>query len=99
MVPRHAFEHWGAVRITLKTDAGNLDSQAAIRKLGASYVGTLRRHRIRPDGSRRDSVYLSVLDSEPAPIRNGLLRRLGREPVPLSWGGSNESAMALARLR
>ena len=73
---RHAFETWGAIRVSLKTDARNVRSQAAIRKLGARYEGTLRQHRIRPDGTYRDTVYFSVLDSEWPEVRAGLERRL-----------------------
>jgi RimJ/RimL family protein N-acetyltransferase len=72
----HAFETWGAVRVALKTDAKNLHSQAAIRKLGAKYEGTLRNHRIRRDGSLRDSVVFSIIDSEWPGVKAALLRRL-----------------------
>jgi RimJ/RimL family protein N-acetyltransferase len=61
---RHAFEDWGAIRVFFKTDARNLRSQAAIKKLGAQYEGTLRSQRLLPDGFRRDSVYFSILDHE-----------------------------------
>ncbi len=78
---RHAFEHWGAIRVSLKTDARNTHSQAAIRKLGAAYEGTLRQHRIRPDGTYRDTVYFSILDSEWPTVRSGLEQRLtGQQP-------------------
>ena len=74
----HAFEVLGAGRVTLKTDGRNARSQAAIRKLGARYDGTLRHHRLRPDGSIRDSAYFSVLATEWPEVRAGLLARLGR---------------------
>jgi RimJ/RimL family protein N-acetyltransferase/predicted nucleic acid-binding protein len=61
---KHAFEGWHAIRMFFKTDARNLHSQAAIKKLGAQYEGTLRSDRILLDGFRRDSVYFSILDFE-----------------------------------
>lgn len=73
---RHAFEVWGALRIALRTDGRNLHSQAAIRKLGARYEGTLRSHRIRPDGSVRDTVTFAIVREEWPAVREGLLRRL-----------------------
>ena len=73
----HAFERWRAVRVALKTDARNLHSQAAIRKLGAKYEGTLRNHRIRRDGSLRDTVMFSIIDSEWPAVKAALVRRLG----------------------
>jgi len=73
---QHAFETWGAVRVVLKTDSLNLHSQAAIKKLGAKYEGTLRNHRIRLDGSLRDSVVFSVIASEWPAVKAALAARL-----------------------
>jgi len=75
---RHAFEDWHAIRVSLITDVRNLHSQAAIRKLGASYEGTLRQHRIRRDGSYRDTVVFSIVDGEWPAVEAGLLARLAR---------------------
>ncbi|MFI0940516.1 GNAT family N-acetyltransferase [Streptomyces sp. NPDC021020] len=60
----HAFEELGMGRVQLKTDHLNLRSQAAIARLGAQREGVLRRHRRRPDGTWRDTVYFSVLADE-----------------------------------
>jgi RimJ/RimL family protein N-acetyltransferase len=73
---QHAFEDWGAIRVFFKTDARNLRSQAAIKKLGAQYEGTLRSQRLLPDGFRRDSVYFSILDHEWPAAKAGLEERL-----------------------
>jgi RimJ/RimL family protein N-acetyltransferase len=73
---RHAFEDWKAIRVCLKTDVRNVHSQAAIRKLGAVYEGTLRNARIRLDGSLRDTVVFSVIDREWPDVKARLLRRL-----------------------
>src|SRR5438132_2989387 len=78
---QHALETWGAVRVVLKTDSLNLHSQAAIKKLGAKYEGTLRNHRIRLDGSLRDSVVFSVIASEWPAVKAALSARLRQTAV------------------
>lgn len=60
----HAFDTVGYNRVLLKTDHLNLRSQAAIRRIGGVYEGTLRRHRRRPDGTWRDSAHFSILAEE-----------------------------------
>lgn len=77
----HAFEELGAQRVFLKTDGLNARSQAAIRKLGCAYDGTLRHHRLRADGSVRDSAYFSMLADEWPSARARLEARLGP-----AWG-------------
>src|SRR4051812_7638285 len=74
----HAFETLGAQRVLFKTDALNARSRAAIAKLGATYDGTLRHHRLRNDGTVRDSAYFSILLSEWPAVRAGLVARLSR---------------------
>lgn len=60
----HAFEELGMGRVQLKTDHLNVRSQEAIARLGARHEGVLRRHRRRPDGTWRDTVYFSLLAEE-----------------------------------
>ncbi len=60
----HAFETLGAQRVSWETDIRNLRSQRAIERLGALREGVLRAHRIRPDGSSRDTVTYSMLAPE-----------------------------------
>ena len=72
----YAFDDLGAGRVTLRTDGLNVRSQAAIRKLGCAYDGTLRHHRRRPDGSVRDSAFFSMLAGEWPTARDRLLSRL-----------------------
>ena len=60
----HAFDVHGANRVTLKTDARNVRSQRAIERIGGVREGVLRRHRLRWDGSVRDSVYYGIVDAE-----------------------------------
>ena len=58
------FEDLNFLRVTFKTDGENKRSQAAISRIGAKYEGTLRSHRMRADGTSRDSMYYSILSSE-----------------------------------
>lgn len=60
----HAFEAMNCVRVTLKCNALNERSKRAIRKLGAVEEGTLRSHRIQPNGVIRDTTYFSVIEPE-----------------------------------
>jgi N-acetyltransferase len=76
LLMRHAFDDWGAIRVALKTDIRNVHSQAAIKKLGAKYEGMLRNQRIRPDGSYRDTVIFSVIESEWPAVKARLEARL-----------------------
>lgn len=77
---RHAFESLGCRRVEFKTDSENRASRAALARIGAREEGTLRAHMVRPDGSRRDSVYFSVIEPEWPGVRahlEGLLARAG----------------------
>lgn len=75
---RHAFETLGCVRVQLKTDLRNLQSQAAIARLGAVREGVLRKQMILPDGHQRDTVMFSITDDEWPAVRAGLEERLAR---------------------
>ncbi|MBH0330331.1 GNAT family acetyltransferase [Brevibacillus brevis] len=61
---RHCFEQLGCIRVQLKTDSRNLNSQRAIARIGGIREGILRNHMVMPDGYIRDSVYFSILDRE-----------------------------------
>ncbi|MER7048275.1 GNAT family N-acetyltransferase [Streptomyces jumonjinensis] len=71
----HAFEELGMGRVQLKTDHLNVRSQNAIARLGATREGVLRRHRLRHDGTWRDSVYYSILADEWPAVKERLLVR------------------------
>jgi N-acetyltransferase len=78
LMMRHAFETWGCRRVELKTNFHNARSRAAIARLGAIEEGTLRSHMVQPDGSRRDTVYFSIVDTEWPAVRARLEARLAR---------------------
>jgi RimJ/RimL family protein N-acetyltransferase len=59
-----AFEGLGAERVVWHTDVRNTRSQTAIERLGATREGVLRHHRIRRDGSWRDTVQYSMLSAD-----------------------------------
>ena len=61
---QYAFEVLGCERVTFKTDALNVQSQKAILRLGATYEGTKRHNKLRPDGTWRDTMYFSILGDE-----------------------------------
>jgi RimJ/RimL family protein N-acetyltransferase len=73
---KHAFETLGAVRVQIKTDARNLQSQRAIEKLGAVKEGVLRNYQTRADGYVRDTVMYSVIDKEWPGVKERLEARL-----------------------
>jgi len=75
----HAFQTLGAVRVVWHTDIHNERSQRAIERLGATREGLLRQHRIRPDGSWRDTVQYSMTDGDWPQARQRLTERLGRD--------------------
>jgi len=75
----HAFETLGATRVVWHTDIYNTRSQAAIERLGATKEGVLRKHRIRLDGSWRDTVQYAMTDDDWPVARKALSeRRNGR---------------------
>lgn len=61
---RHAFGALGVRRVTLKTDARNARSRAAIERLGAHLDGLLRAHLPASDGGARTSAVFSILEAE-----------------------------------
>jgi RimJ/RimL family protein N-acetyltransferase len=73
----HAFETLGAVRVAWHTDIRNERSQAAIERLGAQQEGVLRKHRLRRDGSWRDTVQYAMTDDDWPAAAARLRERLG----------------------
>lgn len=71
-----AFERLGAARVVWHTDIFNERSQAAIARLGATREGVLRKHRIRFDGSWRDTVQYAMTDDDWPDVRERLTARL-----------------------
>jgi RimJ/RimL family protein N-acetyltransferase len=74
----HAFESCDAIAVEFRTHWHNLQSRAAIARLGARQDGVLRNHRLGPDGTLRDTVVFSILPHEWPAVRLGLTERLAR---------------------
>jgi RimJ/RimL family protein N-acetyltransferase len=71
-----AFEELCVHRVTLRCDARNVRSAAAIVKLGATLDGVLRGYRRGHDGSRVDTCVYSILEHEWPASRSALVQRL-----------------------
>jgi len=74
----YCFDMLKTVRVQLKTRDANARSAAAIRGIGATFEGTLRKDRIGPDGTVRDSLVFSVVDDEWPAVRAGLEARVAQ---------------------
>ena len=59
-----AFEKLGIERVEFRADSKNERSIAALKSIGCKVEGVLRSNGIRPDGTRRDSIVLSILKEE-----------------------------------
>jgi RimJ/RimL family protein N-acetyltransferase len=73
---QRAFDQLGAERVVWHTDIRNERSQQAIARLGAAKEGLLRHHKLRRDGSWRDTVQFSMLAEEWPAVKRSLLSRL-----------------------
>ena len=73
----HAFETLDCRVVCWETDVLNTRSQAAIERLGANKDGVLRCHKIRKDGTVRDTVAYSMLREEWAAAKAVLTQKLG----------------------
>lgn len=75
---QHAFENRGAIAVEFRTHWHNKNSQAAITKLGAKQDGILRNHTVEDDGTLRDTVVYSIINSEWPSVKKSLNFRLKR---------------------
>ena len=76
---RQAFDVLGCVRVVWHTDIYNERSQAAIARLGATREGVLRKHRLRRDGTWRDTVQYAMTDDDWPAVRDRLTARLAAQ--------------------
>ena len=72
----HAFEALGCAAVSFETSWFNHASRAAIARLGAKQDGVLRAHKRHADGSLRDTVVFSILDTEWRAVKANLRFRL-----------------------
>lgn len=73
---RHAFDTLGCARVVWHVDIKNGRSQTAVERIGGVREGVLRKHKLRRDGSWRDTVLFSMTDDEWPAARKGLEARL-----------------------
>jgi RimJ/RimL family protein N-acetyltransferase len=78
----HAFEALGCLAVEFRTHWFNQRSREAIARLGAKQDGILRNHQRLPDGSLRDTVVFSIIDSEWPAVKRHLGFRQARLPAP-----------------
>ncbi len=73
-----AFDTLGCIAVEFRTHWHNHQSRAAIARLGAKQDGVLRNHRVVPNGTLRDTVVFSILNTEWPAVRAGLEHRLAK---------------------
>jgi RimJ/RimL family protein N-acetyltransferase len=61
---QYAFEQLKFHRVEFRVAHQNIRSQRAVEKIGGIKEGVLRKHTVRNDGSRRDTVVFSIIDDE-----------------------------------
>ncbi len=76
----HAFEAWRVHRVSLRTDARNVQSRSAIERIGGKLDGCLRGERPATDGTVRDSVVYSIVAREWPAVSEALRRLESRAP-------------------
>ncbi|MEO6604754.1 MAG: GNAT family protein [Aeromicrobium sp.] len=79
LLMRHAFDDLGCARVVWHVDIKNERSQAAVNRIGGVREGVMRKHKIRRDGSWRDTVLFSMTDDEWPAARDRLEQRLKEE--------------------
>jgi RimJ/RimL family protein N-acetyltransferase len=72
----HAFDALQCIAVEFRTHWMNQQSRAAIARLGAKQDGILRNHQRMADGSLRDTVVFSIIQSEWPMIRRHLTHQL-----------------------
>ncbi|WP_259150605.1 GNAT family protein [Xanthomonas sp. 3793] len=76
MLLQYAFETLGCLSVVFETSWFNHTSRAAIARLGAKQDGVLRNHTRHADGTPRDTVVFSIIDTEWAGVKRHLQFRL-----------------------
>lgn len=70
---QHAFEDLKCLAVEFRTHRMNEQSRRAIVRLGARQDGILRNHRITSNGTIRDTVVYSIINSEWPSVKSNLL--------------------------
>jgi RimJ/RimL family protein N-acetyltransferase len=88
----HAFDTWGVLRVTLKTDSRNTRSRQAIERIGGRFEGIRRAHARAVDGSVRDTAYYSITAAEWPGVHAALRARLTPLPPGASYWSASRNA-------
>jgi len=75
----HAFEQWEVWRVAICTDEHNARSRASIERIGATFEGVLRNHRLRYNTAApepRNTAVYSITDSDWPAVKRSLEQRL-----------------------
>ncbi|MCL1048022.1 GNAT family N-acetyltransferase [Shewanella abyssi] len=72
----YAFETLAVIAVEFRTHIQNEVSRQAICRLGANQDGILRNHQILDNGTIRDTVVYSIIDSEWDEVKMGLRNKL-----------------------
>ena len=78
MLLTHAFENLKCISVEFRTNFMNQQSREAIARLGAKQDGILRNHMLNSDGSYRDTVVFSIIESEWPTVKSHLKHKLSR---------------------
>lgn len=77
----HAFEQYRVWRVAICTDARNEQSRRAIERIGATFEGVLRHHRLAYDSvdpTPRDSAMYAITDTDWPVVKAGLEQRIAQ---------------------
>jgi RimJ/RimL family protein N-acetyltransferase len=75
---KHAFEVLSCIAVEFRTHFFNFQSREAIARLGARQDGILRNHQVSPNGTLRDTVVFSIIESEWPTVKANLAWRLNK---------------------
>jgi len=78
MLLTHAFDVLGCIAVEFRTHFFNHQSRRAIERLGAKQDGILRNHSRAADGTLRDTVVYSIIESEWPTVRAHLRWQLDK---------------------
>lgn len=76
---QHAFEELKCIAVEFRTNFMNMQSRAAIERLGAKQDGILRNAVLQANGLRRDTVVYSIIENEWPVVKQHLRHQLERK--------------------
>lgn len=73
---QYCFETLEAARVQFRTRQDNARSRAALQKIGARFEGVLRKDKMEPNGSPRNTAFYSILDEEWSEVKAMLVEKM-----------------------